>query len=98
MSSDRLIEQQRLLGNRGGNIPPSLAPESTLQSRGKRKLPPNGDGTTIRGAFPRKRAFVACQMCRARKTKCDNGRPTCGMCQQTGSTCKYPDPAFQHAS
>ena len=92
------MEHQRLIVHDNGASPP-LAPEATLQPRGKRKLPPNPDaGSTVRGAFPRKRAFVACQLCRTRKTKCDNQRPTCGTCEQIGSTCQYPDQTFGHAS
>ncbi|KAF2225484.1 hypothetical protein BDZ85DRAFT_231295 [Elsinoe ampelina] len=36
-----------------------------------------------------KRRKKACEACRLRKTKCDNARPTCGICQTTKSACKY---------
>lgn len=30
-----------------------------------------------------------CNMCRHRKIKCDNSRPTCGECSQSGHACEY---------
>lgn len=49
----------------------------------------------------RTRAAMACAVCRARKTKCDGRRPSCGFCQRTSSACQYdtvveyaPDSAF----
>ncbi|KAF4448422.1 vegetative cell wall gp1 [Fusarium albosuccineum] len=38
----------------------------------------------------RSRATVACRVCRTRKTRCDNRRPTCGYCSMQGLTCDYP--------
>ena len=46
------------------------------------------------GATPlvrRKRATIACQFCRLRKTKCDNVRPVCGFCRYHQARCIYPD-------
>ncbi|KIW35701.1 uncharacterized protein PV07_02385 [Cladophialophora immunda] len=77
---------------------PSPTGEATDRAGSKRKLPPTTYSPTLRGAWPRKRAFVACQTCRARKTKCDNTRPTCGSCRQLGSTCNFPDPNLEQAS
>ncbi|KAM5350729.1 hypothetical protein ACJ41O_007234 [Fusarium nematophilum] len=37
--------------------------------------------------YPRKRANTACQVCRARKTKCDNRKPSCSYCLSVGATC-----------
>lgn len=39
----------------------------------------------------RRRAATACQLCRIRKTKCDNGRPSCGYCLFQGAQCIYTD-------
>ena len=38
-----------------------------------------------------KRASTACQLCRFRKTKCDNGKPSCGYCIFQRAPCVYPD-------
>jgi hypothetical protein len=38
-------------------------------------------------AYPRKRAVTACQVCRARRTKCDNLKPSCSFCLKVGAKC-----------
>ncbi|KAI9891276.1 MAG: hypothetical protein M1814_002966 [Vezdaea aestivalis] len=35
------------------------------------------------------RAAQACEACRHRKAKCDEGRPACGFCSENGQDCKY---------
>ncbi|KZF20052.1 hypothetical protein L228DRAFT_270807 [Xylona heveae TC161] len=49
--------------------------------------------TSIVGPPRRKaiRATQACDACRARKAKCDEGRPSCGFCKETQNTCVYRD-------
>ncbi|PYH96482.1 hypothetical protein BO71DRAFT_448645 [Aspergillus ellipticus CBS 707.79] len=50
------------------------------------------------GMYQRKRAIAACLPCRARKTKCDNIRPTCGFCANHDAQCTYADTANDHSS
>ncbi|KAH8172163.1 fungal zn(2)-Cys(6) binuclear cluster domain-containing protein [Sarocladium implicatum] len=38
-------------------------------------------------SYQRRRAVTACQVCRARRTKCDNLKPSCSFCLKTGATC-----------
>lgn len=40
----------------------------------------------------RRRAVVACRVCRARKVKCSNERPSCAGCVRLGCQCVYPKP------
>ncbi|GJN83054.1 hypothetical protein PLIIFM63780_006600 [Purpureocillium lilacinum] len=40
----------------------------------------------------RRRAPIACRVCRARKVKCSNERPTCAGCARLGCECVYPKP------
>jgi hypothetical protein len=42
-------------------------------------------------SYDRRRAGNACNVCRVRKTKCDNHRPKCGFCVATGGDCRYID-------
>ncbi|KAK9234142.1 hypothetical protein V1525DRAFT_391744 [Lipomyces kononenkoae] len=42
-------------------------------------------------AFPRKRALAACRVCRVRKIKCNNAKPSCSSCAATGACCVYED-------
>lgn len=39
--------------------------------------------------YPRKRATAACNLCRSRKIKCNNARPSCSSCTATGAVCVY---------
>ncbi|KAJ0413895.1 hypothetical protein BJY00DRAFT_319324 [Aspergillus carlsbadensis] len=43
-------------------------------------------------SYARKRAVTACQVCRARRTKCDQKKPRCSFCEETGAEC-VSDPA-----
>ncbi|KAM0264911.1 hypothetical protein ACHAQJ_000427 [Trichoderma viride] len=52
------------------------------QLRGRKRPAPRGAG-----AYARKRAVTACQVCRARRTKCDNKKPACSFCEKTGAKC-----------
>ncbi|KAH6681338.1 hypothetical protein B0J14DRAFT_613334 [Halenospora varia] len=45
-------------------------------------------------AYSRKRAVTACQVCRARRTKCDQKKPSCSFCESIGAECNS-DPASQ---
>ncbi|KAL2699127.1 hypothetical protein AAEP93_010515 [Penicillium crustosum] len=38
-------------------------------------------------AYPRKRAVTACQVCRARRTKCDQKKPRCSFCERIDAQC-----------
>lgn len=60
---------------------PTLAEDLHERRPGKR---PAARGTAF---YPRKRANTACQVCRARKTKCDNKKPSCSYCLSVGATC-----------
>ena len=37
----------------------------------------------------RRRISYACDVCRAKKNRCDGERPTCGPCKQRGHECVY---------
>ncbi|KAL6701295.1 hypothetical protein J3F84DRAFT_391887 [Trichoderma pleuroticola] len=62
-------------------------PQSPVDAAGINRRPgkrPAARGTAF---YPRKRANTACQVCRARKTKCDNKKPACSYCVSVGATC-----------
>jgi hypothetical protein len=46
--------------------------------------------------YSRRRAGNACNVCRDRKTRCDNQRPKCGFCVATGGDCRYIDLSSSH--
>lgn len=49
---------------------------------GQKRPAPRGSAS-----YPRKRAVTACQVCRARRTKCDNAKPACSFCVKSGAKC-----------
>ncbi|KAL7912853.1 hypothetical protein GGI35DRAFT_441296 [Trichoderma velutinum] len=49
-----------------------------------------GKGDNI-GPARRPRALTACLVCRARKVKCSNGKPSCAGCVRLGCECVYPE-------
>ncbi|KAK7398535.1 hypothetical protein QQX98_012083 [Neonectria punicea] len=67
-------------------------PDSPRASR-KRSGNPTSDAR-----YPRKRSLKACHVCRARKTKCDNVRPTCGFCASIDISCSYDDVEKDHST
>lgn len=71
----------------GRVIPPSENHGTEAPEEGVRKR----RATTSRISYPRKRAITACQLCRLRKTKCDNQRPSCGSCLALDIHCEYQD-------
>ncbi|KAH8684079.1 hypothetical protein BGZ61DRAFT_590163 [Ilyonectria robusta] len=58
---------------------------SVSASRGAKRCAP----TAANASYPRKRALYACQVCRRRKSKCDNAQPKCGFCASVGAACTY---------
>lgn len=64
-----------------GASSPGAGSADATRRPGKR---PAARGTAF---YPRKRANTACQVCRARKTKCDNKKPSCSYCLSVGANC-----------
>ncbi|KAI7971090.1 hypothetical protein EIK77_007206 [Talaromyces pinophilus] len=73
-----LALQTQYLNENPTSSPLELLPAAVGE---KRPLP---RGTA---SYPRKRAVTACQVCRARRTKCDNRKPTCSFCLKVGARC-----------
>jgi hypothetical protein len=114
LSPQRLGLELRLCGNRAYMarqsalqiciLSPSLTmpeelplPQSQIRSLTKRSV----SISRASAAYPRKRAVTACQVCRARRTKCDQKKPSCSFCASIGAECNS-DPgslsAFDPAS
>jgi len=72
------------------DLPGPLGPLGS-SARSRKKSQTDSDDRRMPSAkdYPRRRALQACQICRARKTKCDNERPTCGSCEALGVECSY---------
>src|SRR5271167_4060624 len=68
------------------------SPPTPMASAKRRSGETNGENGK---SFPtRRRALQACEGCRAKKSKCDNERPSCGSCIQHGVECIYKGTPF----
>ena len=77
----------------------ALAPRVSPPGRKKSSLKQESGRMSSAKDYPRRRALQACQICRARKTKCDNERPSCGSCDALGVECSYNEaPASKYVS
>ncbi|EME42139.1 hypothetical protein DOTSEDRAFT_73058 [Dothistroma septosporum NZE10] len=45
--------------------------------------------------YPRRRAVIACEVCRSRKSRCDGGRPKCKLCAELSADCVYREPGIK---
>lgn len=45
--------------------------------------------------YPRKRATIACEICRSRKSRCDGARPKCKLCTDLNAKCVYREPSLK---
>ncbi|KAL4889120.1 hypothetical protein BDV59DRAFT_210531 [Aspergillus ambiguus] len=45
--------------------------------------------------YPRRRATIACQICRLRKTRCNGARPRCQLCTDLDAECVYREPGIK---
>ncbi|KAF2144101.1 uncharacterized protein K452DRAFT_285324 [Aplosporella prunicola CBS 121167] len=68
--------------------PTAMSAISPARSTFDDQLSPDGTPRRERAAI----AAQACETCRSRKSKCDERRPRCGLCQRLGTECKYREP------
>nr|XP_019042792.1 hypothetical protein I302_08499 [Kwoniella bestiolae CBS 10118]OCF21722.1 hypothetical protein I302_08499 [Kwoniella bestiolae CBS 10118] len=80
-------EQDALLANTASQ--PNSARNSPSAHDGQAK-PSGRSGQKRRQKYTRTR--TGCLCCRARRIKCDEGRPTCKRCIIAKKECQYPDP------
>ncbi|KFH42960.1 Quinic acid utilization activator-like protein [Hapsidospora chrysogenum ATCC 11550] len=45
--------------------------------------------------YPRRRATIACEVCRSRKSRCDGNKPKCKLCTELGAECVYREPGIK---
>ncbi|KLU82655.1 C6 zinc finger domain-containing protein [Magnaporthiopsis poae ATCC 64411] len=45
--------------------------------------------------YPRRRATIACEVCRSRKSRCDGTKPKCKLCLELGADCIYREPGIK---
>ena len=45
--------------------------------------------------YPRRRATIACEICRSRKSRCDGTKPKCRLCSELNADCVYREPGIK---
>ncbi|ORY07511.1 hypothetical protein BCR34DRAFT_18299 [Clohesyomyces aquaticus] len=73
------------------HAPNGAAPTSNGEPRSNNKKRPSTD--TI--DYPRRRATIACEICRSRKSRCDGSRPKCRLCTELNAECIYREPGIK---
>lgn len=84
LDHDGVDGEHHLAASNGDTLPVSPTAEAGILLNRRPGKRPAARGTAF---YPRKRANTACQVCRARKTKCDNKKPSCSYCMSVGATC-----------
>lgn len=79
-------KQDRQAGGVGGDLTPTM--EQADQSGPTRYTQDPLD-------YPRRRAVIACEICRSRKSRCDGTRPSCRLCSELGADCVYREPGVK---
>ncbi|KAF3098977.1 hypothetical protein TWF706_006563 [Orbilia oligospora] len=70
---------------------PGEAPMSAVSQTGNGRKRSNTDGVE----YPRRRATIACEVCRSRKSRCDGSRPKCRLCIELNAECIYREPGIK---
>ena len=79
---------------------------SSFEKRARTEVLDNGDGTNADELslkrmltdpldYPRRRATIACEICRSRKSRCDGARPKCRLCSELNADCVYREPGIK---
>ncbi|EGX43287.1 hypothetical protein TWF173_007872 [Orbilia oligospora] len=70
---------------------PGDVPMSAVSQTGNGRKRSNTDGVE----YPRRRATIACEVCRSRKSRCDGSRPKCRLCIELNAECIYREPGIK---
>ena len=95
LGGHRLHEQQYQQTQDGAPAPKRPRPSSENLSH--LESPSQGSQRLISEPldYPRRRATIACEICRSRKSKCDGARPKCKLCTDLGADCVYREPGVK---
>ncbi|KAJ8104266.1 hypothetical protein POJ06DRAFT_298625 [Lipomyces tetrasporus] len=74
--------------------PPIATHDSADSSSGKKRGVTQIQDDRI--DYPRRRAVIACEICRARKSKCDGAQPKCRLCNDLNAECVYRERGLKY--
>lgn len=80
-------------GDRGSTPTPSSAGVAGIMERSDFNSLKRYSQDTL--DYPRRRATIACEICRSRKSRCDGGKPKCRLCSELGADCIYREPGIK---
>jgi hypothetical protein len=81
--------------------PPLKRSRSSYEKNGQVKSIDSAcEGDTLKNLtdpldYPRRRATIACEICRSRKSRCDGARPKCRLCSELNADCVYREPGIK---
>ncbi|KAF2457545.1 hypothetical protein BDY21DRAFT_28567 [Lineolata rhizophorae] len=81
-----------------GDKPPlsaGAAPAATNGADSRQTTNPKKRPSTDTIDYPRRRATIACEICRSRKSRCDGSRPKCRLCTELNAECVYREPGIK---
>lgn len=98
-------QKARTLAQPTDSIPASTAPPQPNSTNGIAHKTPGGldepanplkrRNTDAGIDYPRRRATIACEVCRSRKSRCDGTKPKCKLCTELGAECIYREPGIK---
>ncbi|GAB1318989.1 Echinocandin B biosynthetic cluster transcription factor ecdB [Madurella fahalii] len=75
---------------------PENIPNGIPKSQSEESVNPLKRRNTDAGVdYPRRRATIACEVCRSRKSRCDGTKPKCKLCTELGAECIYREPGIK---
>ncbi|KFA63518.1 hypothetical protein S40285_00264 [Stachybotrys chlorohalonatus IBT 40285] len=70
-------------------------PSTTKAGSDEDSNPLKRRNTDVGVDYPRRRATIACEVCRSRKSRCDGTKPKCKLCTELGAECIYREPGIK---
>ncbi|KAK7423448.1 hypothetical protein QQZ08_009017 [Neonectria magnoliae] len=87
--------KSRHLSQSSDNRPDSMTNGTQRVSSEESSNPLKRRNTDAGVDYPRRRATIACEVCRSRKSRCDGTKPKCKLCTELGAECIYREPGIK---
>ncbi|CAN8103055.1 unnamed protein product [Discula destructiva] len=87
------VQKARNMSQSSENRPESLAMQNDGSDDGVNPLKRRNTDAGL--DYPRRRATIACEVCRSRKSRCDGTKPKCKLCTELGAECIYREPGVK---
>ncbi|RGP77568.1 hypothetical protein FLONG3_4353 [Fusarium longipes] len=88
-------QKARHLSQSSDNRPDNISNGAQKVSSDEGSNPLKRRNTETGVDYPRRRATIACEVCRSRKSRCDGTKPKCKLCTELGAECIYREPGIK---